>query len=483
MCNVYSGQVPGLQYPDVELGDTPVSRREQFAVKDAGARKRKDKGEPEVAAGAVQEPPKRSKATGDLPSKDTAEHQLKRTRRHLQDDDSEDDGKRARGSKEPTRKGTAICLPNAKAKAASALVTSSEVEQNNVNTEAGCSSEPTPDCWRTGGHEVEIEPKAVPKAKSTAKATAKAKAKARSNKSEEQEPEVEVEAEPKAKAKAKARSKKSEDQEPDLEVEAEPKAKAKAKARSKKSEDQEPDMEVEAEPKAKAKAKARGKKSEDQEQDMQVEAEPKAKAKAKGKRGPKGKRLVPEDDPSLCEGSGSNADLGDPADDAFRGHVEQEILECFRACKASPEFGQKGKHTHTEPEIDLRDDLQLSVYWSRNAVGIKHRGRNAGAQFCYFSRESVCSCSNLILMKYWAGSSGVSAQSFFYKGDNYTLLFSVLDRVLCCWHSRMVAAAQVKKFRVQAAAGEDAQKALDRMKLMLGTCHSQALARFKLELQ
>lgn len=86
-------------------------------------------------------------------------------------------------------------------------------------------------------------------------------------------------------------------------------------------------------------------------------------------------------------------------------------------------------------------------------------------------------------MKYWAGSSGVSAQSFFYKGDNYTLLFSVLDRVLCCWHSRMVAAAQVKKFRVQAAAGEDAQKALDRMKLMLGTCHSQALARFKLELQ
>ena len=457
MCNVYSGQVPGLQYPDVELGDTPVSRREQFAVKDAGARKRKDKGEPEVAAGAVQEPPKRSKATGDLPSKDTAEHQLKRTRRHLQDDDSEDDGKRARGSKEPTRKGTAICLPNAKAKAASALVTSSEVEQNNVNTEAGCSSEPTPDCWRTGGHEVEIEPKAVPKAKSTAKATAKAKAKARSNKSEEQEPEVEVEAEPKAKAKAKARGKKSEDQEPD--------------------------MEVEAEPKAKAKAKARGKKSEDQEQDMQVEAEPKAKAKAKGKRGPKGKRLVPEDDPSLCEGSGSNADLGDPADDAFRGHVEQEILECFRACKASPEFGQKGKHTHTEPEIDLRDDLQLSVYWSRNAVGIKHRGRNAGAQFCYFSRESVCSCSNLILMKYWAGSSGVSAQSFFYKGDNYTLLFSVLDRVLCCWHSRMVAAAQVKKFRVQAAAGEDAQKALDRMKLMLGTCHSQALARFKLELQ
>ena len=454
MCNVYSGQVPGLQYPDVELGDTPVSRREQFAVKDAGARKRKDKGEPEVAAGAVQEPPKRSKATGDLPSKDTAEHQLKRTRRHLQDDDSEDDGKRARGSKEPTRKGTAICLPNAKAKAASALVTSSEVEQNNVNTEAGCSSEPTPDCWRTGGHEVEIEPKAVPKAKSTAKAT---KAKARSNKSEEQEPEVEVEAEPKAKAKAKARSKKSEDQEPD--------------------------MEVEAEPKAKAKAKARGKKSEDQEQDMQVEAEPKAKAKAKGKRGPKGKRLVPEDDPSLCEGSGSNADLGDPADDAFRGHVEQEILECFRACKASPEFGQKGKHTHTEPEIDLRDDLQLSVYWSRNAVGIKHRGRNAGAQFCYFSRESVCSCSNLILMKYWAGSSGVSAQSFFYKGDNYTLLFSVLDRVLCCWQSRMVAAAQVKKFRVQAAAGEDAQKALDRMKLMLGTCHSQALARFKLELQ
>ena len=431
MCNVYSGQVPGLQYPDVELGDTPVSRREQFAVKDAGARKRKDKGEPEVAAGAVQEPPKRSKATGDLPSKDTAEHQLKRTRRHLQDDDSEDDGKRARGSKEPTRKGTAICLPNAKAKAASALVTSSEVEQNNVNTEAGCSSEPTPDCWRTGGHEVEIEPKAVPKAKSTAKATAKAKAKARSNKSEEQEPEVEVEAEPKAKAKAKAR----------------------------------------------------GKKSEDQEQDMQVEAEPKAKAKAKGKRGPKGKRLVPEDDPSLCEGSGSNADLGDPADDAFRGHVEQEILECFRACKASPEFGQKEKHTHTEPEIDLRDDLQLSVYWSRNAVGIKHRGRNAGAQFCYFSRESVCSCSNLILMKYWAGSSGVSAQSFFYKGDNYTLLFSVLDRVLCCWHSRMVAAAQVKKFRVQAAAGEDAQKALDRMKLMLGTCHSQALARFKLELQ
>lgn len=86
----------------------------------------------------------------------------------------------------------------------------------------------------------------------------------------------------------------------------------------------------------------------------------------------------------------------------------QDILKCLHLCKQSGECGKKGKHTHEIPKLDMdgAHHFALSVYWSRNAVGIKARQNNvATGQVSYFAKQTPCCATNILLATMWARSS------------------------------------------------------------------------------
>lgn len=82
----------------------------------------------------------------------------------------------------------------------------------------------------------------------------------------------------------------------------------------------------------------------------------------------------------------------------------QDILKCLHLCKQSGECGKKGKHTHEIPKLDMdgAHHFALSVYWSRNAVGIKARQNNvATGQVSYFAKQTPCCATNILLATMW----------------------------------------------------------------------------------
>ena len=183
---------------------------------------------------------------------------------------------------------------------------------------------------------------------------------------------------PKAKAKAKAKSKAA----------GKPKAKAGAKA---KAQTQTESKAEKAAGKATAKAKAKAK------------AKAQAKGKGKGKARGRGKRAA--------EVSGEDGEHEGPAMpepetfpdlEDMRAEVTKEVLTCLKTCDQAGELQAKGKHNHQLPEV-CAENLQLSVYWSRNSVGLKKWDTKAKKwnQCVYFSRDSPCCGTNLVLAKHW----------------------------------------------------------------------------------
>ena len=173
-------------------------------------------------------------------------------------------------------------------------------------------------------------------------------------------------------------------------------AKAQAKAQAK----------AKGKAKAKAKGKAKGRKDAQTAKHEAASAMPKAEAKAKAKgRGRQSKRALENElaeAGSLEKLTGPGAEVPDP--DGLREKMAQEVLFCLQACKDAGTLNKKGKHAHPMSEsgnLELGDEIQLSVYWTRNAVGVKRKIDDKFAQVCYFSRPSPCCCTNIVLAKKW----------------------------------------------------------------------------------
>ena len=147
----------------------------------------------------------------------------------------------------------------------------------------------------------------------------------------------------------------------------------------------------EVKPSAKRKAKAAAK----------CKAGAKAKAKAKGAGGRRA--FVSAEDPEL----GSEVLAGDllPDRDAFFDMVVKDVLECLETCKAAGTLDTKGKHDHEHAcdTFELRDGLTWNTYWSRKAAGLKLENK----QINYFSRETPCCGTNIVLLKHWVRISSI----------------------------------------------------------------------------
>ena len=151
--------------------------------------------------------------------------------------------------------------------------------------------------------------------------------------------------------------------------------------------------EAEPAPKRAAKAKAKSK------------AKAKAKGAAKGAAKPKAKAKARA---MVFVGDGDEGGLPEvevPQDlEMLRETVVQEIVQCLECCKEVGCLGAKGRHGHgyaAMPEDMEENLLQLSAYWTRNAVGIKQLQGLKYAQICYLSRPTPCCGTNMILAKHW----------------------------------------------------------------------------------
>ena len=179
---------------------------------------------------------------------------------------------------------------------------------------------------------------------------------------------------------------------------------------------------------AKAKAKAKGGKRKGTQEDEGKETESKkdegkgrGRGRGKGGRGKKTPRgedqeeapQTPQRD-AVATARANAAVTFEPAIEALRETVTNDVIGCLNVCRHSPgdDWGEERKHKHAIPELNLGDDLQLSVYWTRSSVGLKKKISGKWAQVCYFSRSTPCACTNLILAKYWVTRLRV---------ENYTL--------------------------------------------------------------
>ena len=209
--------------------------------------------------------------------------------------------------------------------------------------------------------------------------------------------------------------------EPEEEGDAKPKASRKKKV---KKETKIKDKQPKAKGKAQVTAAAKSKTKAVSTKDVEV---PKAKAKTSARKPRKGVGKVEDgEEGEPCapiarrRGSqgGEAADVGDGGegggnaffrlDNPLHELLVQDILKCLQMCKSCGECGKKGKHTHAIPKLDMdgAHHFQLSVYWSRNAVGIKARQNNVTTgQVAYFAKETPCCATNILLATMWAGSS------------------------------------------------------------------------------
>ena len=172
-----------------------------------------------------------------------------------------------------------------------------------------------------------------------------------------------------------------------------------------------------------------------------------------------------------------------------RDQVTTEVYQCLQHCKESGELGTKGKHTHKTPAIDCKEVLQLSVYWSRAAVGLKHGGAGNWNQVCYFGRTTRCTCTNIVLAKHW-----VIAQVVLTNHGNVSVDQSILD-----FHSFLIIvfrlpwwdysqpilghrfASKAEHYLSMEEPRDPHGDSLEKLKLVLGSAHCEAVERFKRE--
>lgn len=173
----------------------------------------------------------------------------------------------------------------------------------------------------------------------------------------------------------------------------------------------------------KTKATQEGKR-EDKESKQDRESKKKTKGGGKGRgRGKKTPTGEEEEAPKTPERDAvetARADAAqtfEPAIEALRETVIADVVGCLNVCRHSEgdDWGEERKHNHDIPEPYLGNDLQLSVYWSRSAVGLKKKISGKWAQVCYFSRTTPCTCTNIILAKYWVTRLRVENYAFFFS--------------------------------------------------------------------
>ena len=107
-----------------------------------------------------------------------------------------------------------------------------------------------------------------------------------------------------------------------------------------------------------------------------------------------------------------NGDLVDP--DSFRSYAIKEILQCLRACNEVGTLNTKGKHEHQyEPLSYDLGERRWSVYWTRKAAGVKELRDKRWTELVYFSRQTPCCGTNLVLAKVWVRTSLVKCSMSF----------------------------------------------------------------------
>ena len=131
-------------------------------------------------------------------------------------------------------------------------------------------------------------------------------------------------------------------------------------------------------------------------------AEPKARAKAKTKAKVKA---------TSQPGTAAQSAAAEPEGANVVAHAaacRAAIQAALKTCREAGELGKTGKHCHP---IDVlsEDFVQLSVYHSRGAVGVKIRDSitEPWQQVAYFSRPTPCVSSNVVIAKMWVLASVV----------------------------------------------------------------------------
>ena len=121
----------------------------------------------------------------------------------------------------------------------------------------------------------------------------------------------------------------------------------------------------------------------------------KAKGKAKGKA--KAKARAGRNDDQESRSLDPSLNLADP--EHARESATNLILGCLEKCQAAGTLGCKGRHSHEYRPIEMGTDLQLCIYWSRNAAAVKRKKDDV--HIGYFSRTTPCNGTNIILMEHW----------------------------------------------------------------------------------
>ena len=117
--------------------------------------------------------------------------------------------------------------------------------------------------------------------------------------------------------------------------------------------------------------------------------------------------------------------------DEVRERLVYDITMCLLACEDADEVDVRGKHSHgyMAPDFSrVENELQMNVYWTRSAVGIKRRV-DGGLKHClYLSRPTMCVGTNIVLAKYWVNLPELHVFFFAYVvgkpacADAYTFL-------------------------------------------------------------
>ena len=145
-------------------------------------------------------------------------------------------------------------------------------------------------------------------------------------------------------------------------------------------------------PAPKAKAKSQAKKPRGRPRKQQVEDE--------------GVEEVDADTPNEASNAASNTGGRQVAIPEHPQHHEfvQKILECLHVCEEHGSCGHSGKHTHPVPQLDpdSKENFQFSVYWTRNAVGVKTKVNGTfSQQVVYFAKNTPCCATNILLAQLW----------------------------------------------------------------------------------
>ena len=297
--------------------------------------------------------------------------------------------------------------------------------QSPEKPESGAGAETSKDSNTNTVKATAAKTKAQPPAEHLEKAEPESKPKRRRKHINTEDANVEEEApQPKARKTRKGKAKAAKDgvQEEDVkEKEAEDAAEPSQKKRKK---GQGQGQEAKVEPSAKAKAKASTTKA-DAVANTSTR-KPKAKAKASTKDAPNSEARA-EKGIEECK---DDPECSDP----IYQKIVKEVLECLHQCKDAGECYVKGKHTHDMPKlnVDCAYVFQLSVYWSRFAVGIKSRKNNKKdeAQVAYFSQTTPCHATNIILARCWVRYLGFSKS--FFEGSTVSNCFDAFLGVWGC---------------------------------------------------